>query len=194
MFACALMVEQMTALKKSGLGEALTELHIGVNGDQQDSDLARLFAPEKSQIHVHGKTATTEITTLTVLQKWLAGHEDWYVLYFHMKGVSHPPLDLNWRRGMEHHLIWNWRTCIPYLGSGVQTCGCHWLTPEECGSIVKTPFWGGNFWWATVLYLKSLPRLPEPTWENRYEAESWNGRGPYRPRVKDFKPGWPSAL
>lgn len=184
------MFEQMNTVEKSGLLAAATEFYIGLNGDSEDRDIARLFAPAQARIICHGKNATTEIPTLKLLRSWLPGHQDWFVLYFHMKGVSHPPLGENWRRRMEKFCIWDWRSCVEDLAH-VHVCGCHWLTPKDWPATVKTPMFGGNFWWARISYLLSLPTLPEPTWENRYEAESWIGRGKIKPIAKDYTPGWP---
>jgi hypothetical protein len=191
MFALNLMADQMTLMDSSCLTNMATEICIGVNGDDADADLARISAPDKARIIAHGKGATTEIPTLNLIWRWLPLHPDWYVLYWHMKGISHPPLDGTWRRGMEQHLIRDWQRCVFDLDSGYDVAGCHWLTPEAYPGQVKSPFLGGNFWWAKAGYLMTLPRLPEPVWENRYEAENWIGRGPKRPRVKEYISGWP---
>jgi len=186
-----MMFEQMAALDGSGLLEAAAEFYIGVNGGIEDMDIAKIFAPPKATLICHGEKSTTEIPTLRSLRHWLPEHLDWYVLYFHMKGVSHPPRDINWRRRMEQFCIWGWQQCVTDLARGAAAVGCHWLTPEANPGAIKTPMFGGNFWWSNARYLFTLPPLPEPTWENRYEAESWIGRGPLRPMVIDYYPGWP---
>ena len=78
------------------------------------------------------------------------------------------------------------------LAKGRDSCGAHWMTPEQFPGKVKSPFWGGTFFWATAKFLLSLPPLPPPTWKNRFEAENWIGRGPSRPSVTDYHNGWPS--
>ena len=192
-FACELFAEQMRALKDSGLLAACDELHIGINGGYEDLDLARMFAPAKARFIVHGAGATTEIPTMACLRNWLPGHEGWKVLYHHMKSISHPGEIFydNWRRRMEKYCVWGWRECVAQLDNGVEACGCHFLTPEQFPKLVKSPFFGGTFWWSTVEFLKTLPPLPSAVWANRFEAESWIGKGPRRPKVKDFYPGWP---
>ena len=92
---------------------------------------------------------------------------------------------------MERMTVWAWRTCVADLANGTDACGCHWLTPEQFPKLVKSPFFGGTFWWAKASYLKTLPQFPAATWANRFEAENWIGRGNPRPRVKDYLPGWP---
>ena len=190
-FACSILMEQMTALARSGLLEAATEFHVGINGSEEDLELARLFVPAKARFIMHGAGSTTEIPTLQHLQRWLPSHEDWKVLYHHQKGVTHPrePAYAVWRRRMERACVWNWRLCLDALANGSDACGCHWLTPQGFPKLVRSPFFGGTFWWANASYLKTLPGLPIATWENRFEAEMWIGRS--KPRVKDYLPGWP---
>ena len=193
-FACSIMAGQMRALDKSGLLAEADELHIGINGDEDDQAIARLFVPcPKVKFVIHGPGVTSELLTLGHLRRWLAGHPDWYVLYHHMKGVTHPnePLYANWRNRMENAVVWGWRNCVADLDSGIDACGCHWLTPEGWPAGVSSPFFGGTFWWATAKFLLTLPPLPAATWGNRFEAEMWIGRGPRRPTIKDYYPGWP---
>jgi hypothetical protein len=192
-YAAGIMADQMESLRKSGLLAATDEMIIGVNGGLEDAEIARLFAPSKARIVPHGIGSTTEIPTMNLLRQWLPGHEQWKVLYGHLKGVTHPwlPSDMAWRQRMEQACIWNWRNCVRELENGVDACGCHWLSPEKYPGQVASPFFGGTIWWSRVSHLLTLPPLPPPTWENRYEAERWIGRGRVRPRVKDFYPGWP---
>jgi hypothetical protein len=193
-FACQIMQEQMAALAQSGLLAAADEFHIGINGGEEDVEIVRLFVPAKAKIVMHGAGMTTEIPTLAYLRRWLPGHEDWKVLYFHLKSVTHPGEVLyeRWRHCMERTVIWNWRGCVADLNNGTEACGCHWLTPERFPDYVKSPFFGGTFYWANARFFSTLPQLPVATWANRFEAENWIGRGPRLPRVKDHHPGWPS--
>lgn len=193
-FACSILQEQMTALMRIGLLDAAEKFYVGLNGDEEAAQIARLFLPPKAKIIVHGTKALTEIPTLAFLRSWLPGHEDWKVIYFHMKSVSHPgeASYTNWRHRMEQAVILRWRECVAHLDTGMDACGCHWLTPEQYpGRVIRTPYFGGNFWWATAKYLLTLPPLPEDTYYNRFAAESWIGTGPSRPRVIDYCPGWP---
>lgn len=194
-YAALIMQEQMEALTKSGLREESDEFYIGVNGDSDDANIARMLCPcPHVKILVNGSEATTEIPTLFALATWAKQHPDWYVLYFHIKSVTHPRemLYTNWRRRMERAVIWGWKNCVADLDAELDSAGAHWLTPEQFPRLVKdTPFWGGNFWWATSNFIRTLPSLPLPTWENRFEAEHWIGRGPKRPVVHDYCPGWP---
>jgi hypothetical protein len=192
-FAAGVMFAQMNALKTSGLADAASEIHIGVNGDDGQALLAAALAPPKARLHVHGNAARSEIPTQKIIEQWLPTHPDWFVLYHHSKGVTHPNEVSynNWRGRMEDACIVNWRQCVADLQQGFDAVGCHWLTPEKFPGAVKSPFFGGTFWWATAKYLLQLPRLPEATWQNRFEAESWIGRRRPYPRIRDYFPGWP---
>lgn len=190
-YAMLVLASQMDALKQSGLADAASEIHVGVNGPDSDALLAAAFSPEKAQLHIHGPEARTEIPTMEALRKTL--RPGWYYLYHHTKGVTHPhqlPYEV-WRGRMQTACVENWRYCIGDLDRGLDAVGCHWLTPERYPSAVTSPFFGGTFWWARSEYLMQLPVLPAATWANRFEAESWIGRRRPYPRIQDYYPGWP---
>lgn len=191
-YALSLIEAQMKAIRESGLEEAASAIYVGVNGSDADALAVACMVPSKSVIICHGAGATTEIPTMNIIRSWVPNHPKWYVLYHHTKGVSTPNQADGWRRRMEQHNVWRWKECVAALESGHDACGCHWLTPEANRGTINTPMFGGTYWWATSEYLATLPPLPEAKWENRYEAESWIGRGPRRANVRDFHPGWPT--
>lgn len=187
------MLTQMSALNKSGLADAASLIVVGVNGTDCDAFDLSTVVPEKSQIVVHGPHVKSEIPTQMLIEHFVRQVDGWYVLYHHTKGVTHPNEALydRWRERMENACIWNWQKCVADLDGGYEAVGCHWLTPEKYPAAVTSPFFGGTFWWTTTKYLKQLPKLPAPTWENRFEAESWIGRRRPYPRINDYYPGWP---
>lgn len=191
-YALNLITSQMLALKESGLEAAATTICVGVNGSVGDAFAVACMAPEKSAVVHHGIGATTEIPTLNILKAFAKDHPGWAILYHHSKGISTPNQADGWRRRMEHVNIWNWNSCVNALDQGADACGCHWLTPERNPGVIASPFFGGTYWWSKSEYINTLPPLPEAKWENRYEAETWIGKGPRRPRVVDFYPGWPN--
>jgi hypothetical protein len=193
-YALSLISSQMEAFQKSGLADAASEMYVCVNGDESDTTAIAQMVPNKAVMVCHGAGAITEITTMNVIRRWVPNHPNWYVHYSHTKGVSTPNQADGWRRRMEHYNVWRWRDCILALDKGHDACGCHWLTPEQNPESIKTPMFGGTFFWAKSNYLATLPPLPEAIWVNRYEAESWIGRGPKRPKVVDFSPGWPTPF
>lgn len=194
--AMPIMAEQMRAAADSGLLEVCQEFHVASNGGPVNMIYAAMLAPSKAILHDNGAQAESHLPTVNLLRAWLPSHADWYVCYFHIKGVTHPgdALNTNWRRCMDRAVISNWRKCVADLDDGYDSAGAHWLTPEKYGSIVKTPFWGGMFFWAKASFLLTLPALKQvPTCrEDWFLSEGWIGMGPRRPRVHDYCPHWPS--
>ena len=191
-YAMNLVMEQMSALIVCGLAEAATELKVYVNGTPEETAVIASVCDPKTQLICNGTEANTEIPTLVQLREWATQNPDAAILYHHTKGVSTPNQADKWRLRMEAFMVWNWLDCVDRLQNGVDAVGCHWLTPEGNPGTISSPFFGGNFWWAKSEYVSRLPQLPPDTWENRYEAESWIGRGNPRPRIFDPSPGWPT--
>jgi hypothetical protein len=193
-YAESVVCEQMAALKASGLAEVAEGILVGVNGGDGDLLEVMPMIPLKALVYTQGRQGESEIPTLDMLRGWLPGHEDWFVLYHHSKGVSCPADNIKerWRARMERVCVWDWKYCVASLIAGFDSVGCHWLTKDNFSGRVKTPYWGGNFWWATAKFLLTLPPLPPDSHANRYAAESWIGSGPRIPKVKDYYPGWPA--
>ncbi len=193
--ASNIMAEQMSELIASGLAESADKLLIGVNGGDGDFVAASCMAPPNAEMVQHDGRFRGELPTMYIMQSWCRQNPDAYVFYHHTKGAIHkgePMYDL-WRQRMQDCGVTNWRRAVKDLDDGYDSVGCHWLTPEQFGPSVKAPFWGGNFWWAKAQFLNTLPQLRQ-TAENReqfYDAESWIGWGPRRPKVRDHYPGWP---
>jgi hypothetical protein len=187
--AAEILVELTDAMRTSGLlGQA--KLHLGVS--DIDFGLAEKIVPNCDVI-LFESGRRGELPTLIGMQKFLATHEDCYVLYFHTKCASRTDdLCEQWRKCMTHHLIRNWQTCAASLDAGFDSVGCHWMTPEQYPGAVGSPYWGGNFWWSKSQFLKTLPMLPEqsPDW---YLPEAWIGLGPFRPKIRDFHHAWPNV-
>lgn len=191
-YAIQILQEQMSALSHSGLADMADEIHIGVNGGDSDALLVSAFCPDKSQLHVHGPFATSELSTLHQLRQGL--HPDELVLYHHIKGVQYPDNHVfaNWRRCMQRHCVYGWRDCVKELESGADTVGVHWMTQRKYPMVGKDQrYWGGNFWWANSNYLITLRPPPFDQWEKRYDAEVWIGWGKSHPRVVDFADHFP---
>jgi hypothetical protein len=187
--ACHIGCELMIAIRQSGLAAEVSSFIMGVNGPDEDLYLAKLFTGN-AKYFAHGAGATTEIPTLRILHEWAITHPGHYVLYLHTKGASRPALPLwtNWRRCMAMACVWRWRQCVQDLDAGADAVGCHWLTPERHGDMIKRPYFAGTFWWAKSEFLATLPPLPPAEWKNRFVAESWIGLGPVLPKIIDYHP------
>src|SRR5262245_52751410 len=129
--AALVVAEQMSILKCSGLERRADKIFCGVNGGRESMMLATALLPAKSQIVYHGMQCHNECRTIRMIEQWLPGNEDWYVLYFHAKGSTKHHLDLranHWRDCMTKHCVAFWRRCVDALDNGYDACGCHWFT------------------------------------------------------------------
>lgn len=192
--AAGIMAEQMRELALSGLLDACEELIIGCS--EQDAPLVQTIAPAKAHLVLEPNDSKSELPTIHHLRAWLPGHPNSFVFYHHIKCATRDdPLCHAWRRCMQHYCVRGWANCVSMLATGHESTGAHWLTPEVYPGMVKSPFWGGNFFWGKASFLLSLPELPFSaiTREDFFLAESWIGMGPRRPSVFDFAQGqWPS--
>lgn len=201
--ACEIVHGQMQSVTRSGLLEAASHFTVGINGGPESLIYSRLFIPPKANCVFHGLQSHAENLTIVEIEKWLPTHPGWHVLYFHAKGCTHPPdshygltVSDPWRNAMMGHLVDNWRRCVADLEAGAEAVGCNWLT--GMGWDKSQNIFGGNFWWATSDFLRTLPSI----WareriktsgigsaESRYEAEVWIGNGPRLPKVAVYHPG-----
>lgn len=202
--AFAIISEQMQTLKNVGLMDEVAHFCVGLNGGYETMAVASTVIPDKAQIVLHGLQCKNECRSIMMLEKWLPGHQDWNVLYFHAKGCTHPLGDgirLRWRRCMENTVLKNWRQCVADLGAGYDVVGVHYMQPPATppGQHIMA----GNFWLAKASYLLTLPSILKrdrikqsgiDSLESRYEAEVWLGNGPRPPLVKDYHgPLWTPA-
>lgn len=191
-FALCVLSEQMAALESSGLAASASEIHVGVNGAQEQALLAAALAPESAIIHAHGPEACTELPTFWVLQEWLPRHADWFVLYHHSKGVTAPgdAFKAHHRRTMEQAVVWNWAQCVRDLERGYDIVGINYVDPKT-RPVLPGRFYAGNFWWATARYLLELPPLAAQARDycdyERMKAEQWIGTARRRPRALDYE-------
>jgi hypothetical protein len=137
-----------------------------------------------------------EQATLRVVRLWAIDNPGCVVMYAHTKGAFRPTeFNHEWRRSMTDDVVSGWKFCVSRLAY-YEVVGPHWIdpvifphilnaSPEDGGS--KTPFFGGNFWWARTDY---LAWLPVPGTASRWDAERWIGLG--RPHAYDLRSGWPS--
>lgn len=195
--ASGIMAEQMDALEKSGLMDATSHMLIGVNGGMADAAAAAMLSPDKATLTAFPEEYRGELPTLYLLRLWAIENPGWAVFYHHTKGAIHlwEPFYANWRRCMERVCVWNWQRCIDDLQRGADSVGAHWLTKERFPGQISTPFWGGNFWWATSDYLATLPEMPRTAVHRTdfYQAETWISTGPRLPRVSTYADHWPGG-
>jgi len=202
--ALDIVSRQMNLLGTSGLLEAASEFHVGVNGGTESEIPACVTIPTKAQIIYHGLQSRNENLTIVMVEEWLKNHPDEaYILYFHAKGSTHPisdPVRNRWRGCMERNLISKWKNCVSDLATGSDAAGCHWMSWGNYPQMPKgQSIFGGNFFWAKASFLRTLPSIFSTdrvkqsgilALESRYESEVWIGNGPRLPRVRDYHNGW----
>lgn len=200
--ATPIVKEQMAELKRCGLLDAASEMHVGINGGEDAKPLAESLFPSHARVTYHGMTCRNELRTLLMLEDWLAStNDEAYILWCHSKGATHrigskTLFNREWRQCMTSNLVTNWRQCVQDL-EVVESVGCHWMQPP---STPKGQYiWAGNFWWARASFLRTLPSLMArkriqisgvDALESRYEAEVWIGNGQRRPVVRDYCNNW----
>lgn len=185
----SIVEEQMRALRDYGLEYAATEIHFGINGNQMDVFSVERFIPDKAQVYIHGQTASTELPTLKLLQKWIPLHSNWLVFYHHSKAVTQPKDEFHHhhRRVMQLALVERWKRCVDDLRRGYDAVGINLVHPVK-RKIMPGAFFAGNFWWARSNYLSRLPRLPNNlTWENRCLCEGWVCKGYRTANLMDYE-------
>lgn len=194
--AAAIWREHVAALETSGLARRLTRMETSMVGGTLD-------LPRPPCTHALVRFADGN-ELLTIDRLWAAAHEadpDTCFLYCHSKGVTHgtrsPEARLNthWRRAMLGHVVHGWRDSLAPLAMGAcEAAGGFYLEPQAWRlrhpGFGDTPYFAGNFWWATGRHIRSLPRLPLAG--ERHLAEVWIGMAPHRAfsRTRNV---WPAA-
>lgn len=126
-----------------------------------------------------------EQTTLNLLRGDLVPDyldDDDIVFYAHSKGSAHASTwNTTWRNTMRHFAFTHWREMTaPLLANQADVSSIWWISE----AYNPRPHPQGNYWFARVDYLRTLP---PPSLEDRFGAEWWVGQN--RPRVYDPYPG-----
>lgn len=170
------LTEHVSALRESDLIK-YAQVMVGLVGSFKERASAKVWLnrnlPEWQC--VNESVDGYEQSTLTALREFIIDVPDnAAILYAHNKGsYDVSTFTTLWRQSMTKRTILSWKQCIDLLDE-YDAVGCHWLTPEDYPDRVKTPFFGGNFWWSNVSFLRTLPPLSN---ESRYYAEAWIGFG-----------------
>ena len=182
------LAEHVAALRAAGFGGAC---RIGLVGGSAQQRGARAWLAEhwpEAEIITTAAYGFEQVT-LVPLREWsTVADPATPVLYCHSKGsFQAAPYNRDWRQAMTVACIEKWHACVTALETA-DAVGLHWLTADAFPGHIDTPFFGGNFWWATAGYLATLEPV-EVDDVNRYEAERWIGTG--NPRVKALSTTWP---
>ncbi len=120
------------------------------------------------------KKYQTEIWTLKKLQDdCLELSDDTFILYIHTKGATKPTIEREqWREYMEKELIDNYKFHLNILTKGFSSSGVLMGIPYWSMDKTGNSFYGGNFWWTTARYIKSLPM--DLGWDGWYPEKTFN--------------------
>jgi len=184
--------QQINALIVSGLYDVCDFIHIGINGDKELP-----FVLDKMKIQ-YNENKILEANTLQSLWEFCVENEDYKVLYFHTKGVTHKDNNtcevttVAWRLYLEYFVFHNWNTCVFDLNH-YDCVGTEWVT-TSCYNNYKENFtehkyqhYTGNFWWANAEYVKTLDLAYLYSTEGDYDrlrSEFWIGT--QKPKYKSY--------
>ena len=166
-----LSVSQMIRLCQSDLMTQAKNVYVMLNGDLTEFlDLATLLEnnPNVRIVHTNPDASLMEWPGLTHLKNYCdAAADDEYVMYFHIKGVTHLTNTAihDWRRYLEYWNIDRWQDCVAKLDQGFETVGTNFINEPFLGIDRQIRNWNhysGNFWWARSSYIKRLKPLPHP--------------------------------
>lgn len=197
--AGCIISDQITQMINTGLWDAASEIHFGINGGKESLPVCETIVPQKATVTYHGLQSRNENLTIVMIEEWVKTHPGWNVLYLHAKGSSHEPnsdyaqrVSKPWREAMMQDLVVNWRQCVADLETHDIACMV-WLWDQGWDHSQHIP--AGNFLWLTSDFAAKLPslylraRIKEDGIDaatSRYEAEVAWGNGP-RPNVKAYR-------
>lgn len=150
------------------------QLVVGVTGNERNCDQVIESIEHLSGVIFKFNSGWEHNTLELIIGHLETGFISGPVLYTHSKGSANKSeINTVWRQCMESHVVGKWKQALEELEQGASTVGVHWLEKEHWpGMNIKSPFYGGNYWWASVDHLRLLPPL---NYESRWGAEEWIG-------------------
>ena len=186
-----LVIEQLDAIRNSGL-MATTDMLFVSCIYFKESDLAELteildtYALSYKIISALSKNNNQFEFPALQFVYGLSFKEDFYVYYFHTKGVSYTKdsavkyptskfeqlsrCSTAWRNMMEYFVFTKYNAAINALEE-YDAYGCKYDDPIVPPYHYK--YYAGNFWWSKSVYIKTLPPITDEEQKNRYWAENW---------------------
>ena len=175
--------DKLWKISKNALLYQDFHLHIMVMMPTED-DLCfvnEMITPYKDKITVHiAEENYVEYHAIKLLRD-LAETTDGHTLYFHTKGcASNHTNDIrifDWDDLMTYFAIVRWQDSVAKLNEGYSAVGVNFVPGGR-------QHFSGNFWWARNDYLRTLPKVTEPT-SYRWAYEFYIG---YNHNFKPFCP------
>jgi hypothetical protein len=187
-----IFIEFINTIKKSGLYDVLTKIHLGILGNI--SNIKSPFFneyilndPKINIIYIDQRNYLYEIHTINSIKSFCENHndEEIYILYIHTKGVrkaGNENVTTSWRNMMSYFLIENYYECIKGLkyfdtiGNNIVNMYCN-NNDINFVNNYHTLHYSGNFWWSKKSYILKLNYLKlimnSKSINTRFQAENW---------------------
>lgn len=174
--------EQFDCLINSGLYDACESVSIGCLGEYDNMKKLQSVIDGHDKIKIAEYSTAIdlyEFHTLNILKEDADNSEDdYYIFYFHGKGVSFPKEKDSvayyggtaWRQFMNEYTINRWKENILELDGGYETCGTQ-LRPTRDFPM----HYSGNFFSCKSSYVRLLPNISELNIKDRFQGEYWIG-------------------
>jgi hypothetical protein len=185
----SLVAEQIESLKKSGLFNHTKTLYISaIISQQEDIEKIKDIVSNNEKlkfIYIGHNASSYEYPALEFIYS-KANKEDFYVYYFHTKGISYqketskeyPSKDFlqlkrnthAWRCMMEYFIFEHYNDAFKAL-QNYDAYGSYYRNPIVPPYHYR--YFAGNFWWSKSCYIKTLPPITKAMRTNRFLAENW---------------------
>jgi len=141
-------------IKKHGLLNVVTNIHVVMVGKQHAYYATQLMALEKVRPHFKYND-TGEMDSIDTLHEFCQTAPESYILYLHSKGATkqNNPNVKAWVDYMEYFLIEKYHLCLEEL-KNYDTVGVDYLP-------APMKHFSGNFWWSTSNYIKQRYNFTE---------------------------------
>jgi len=194
----SIIQNQLNRIKEHNLYDRADNFFCGVYSESDNDfysflDLINKFDKDQKINVVRYSSNKFEYNTLINLQNYCKLNNDGCVLYFHSKGTSktHQSESLkSWRECLEYFNIDNWKKSVQILQSkGSDVVGTLYVTECVSANKVFKNYYSGNFWWADVRYINTLPNISliysntvnnSDFIDHRMECELWIGKSNHR--------------
>lgn len=179
--------ELLNEIKKSGLYEIITKIHLGILGDVNIIN-DEIFIDDKFNIlYIDQKINLYENYTINRIKMFCyeSVEEEIYILYLHTKGVrkaGNEKVVKSWRDMMNYFLVEKYKICLDLLSHyntlGNNIVNSHIYQKNDVSISDKhTLHYSGNYWWAKKSYINNLPYLNldfnVDLFKSRFKSENW---------------------
>ena len=169
----SIVQEQIELLTDYGLYEACSHITLVAIGEHSDIRSLRkglqkydkiIIYPVSKRDHYRGERVTLSL----LYEDCMSTKENYPVLYFHTKGITHMNTPTAaWRQLLGYYNLYLWKACVHALKSADTVGALYRIEPERRQ-------YDGNFWWANSHFIKKLAD-PNDMPTDRQMDERWIG-------------------